>query len=258
MHDPAALLKQERHALLLQILNREGKLLASELSERLNVSEDTIRRDLREMARGQQLHRVHGGALPTNSVPPYVVRTQQATEAKSAIAEAAARLVRDGQLVLMDGGSTTLQLALCLPPHLRATIITNSPPIAVVLAAHSSVETILLGGRLNKQEQVTMGASTLDELRSYRADLCFLGVCSLHPDAGIGAPEVEEAQIKRAMIARSAEVAALVIADKLGTTSPYIVAPASSLTYLVTDGAADPSLLAPYRALGVAVIVGKS
>jgi DeoR/GlpR family transcriptional regulator of sugar metabolism len=257
MHDPATLLKEERHALLLQILNREGKLLASELSERLNVSEDTIRRDLREMARGQQLQRVHGGALPRNPAPPYATRTRQATEAKSAIAEAAARLVQDGQLVLMDGGSTTLQLALSLAPQLRATIITNSPPIAVALAAHSRVETILLGGRLNKQEQVTMGPSTLDELRSYRADLCFLGVCSLHPEAGIGVPEVEEAQIKRAMIARSAEVAALVIASKLGTTSPYIVAPASSLTYLVTDGAADPSALDSYRALGVTVIVGK-
>jgi DeoR/GlpR family transcriptional regulator of sugar metabolism len=257
MHDPATLLKEERHALLLQILNREGKLLASELSERLNVSEDTIRRDLREMARGQQLQRVHGGALPRNPAPPYATRTRQATEAKNAIAEAAARLVQDGQLVLMDGGSTTLQLALSLAPQLRATIITNSPPIAVALAAHSRVETILLGGRLNKQEQVTMGPSTLDELRSYRADLCFLGVCSLHPEAGIGVPEVEEAQIKRAMIARSAEVAALVIASKLGTTSPYIVAPASSLTYLVTDCAADPSALDSYRVLGVTVIVGK-
>jgi DeoR/GlpR family transcriptional regulator of sugar metabolism len=196
MHDPATLLKEERHALLLQILNREGKLLASELSERLNVSEDTIRRDLREMARGQQLQRVHGGALPRNPAPPYAARIQQATEAKSAIAEAAARLVQDGQLVLMDGGSTTLQLALCLPRQLRATIITNSPPIAVALAAYSRVETILLGGRLNKQEQVTMGASTLDELRSYRADLCFLGVCSLHPEAGIGVSEAEEAKIK--------------------------------------------------------------
>ena len=148
------------------------------------------------------------------------------------------RLVQDGQLVLLDGGSTTLQLALCLAPQLRATIITNSPPIAVALAAHSRVETILLGGRLNKQEQVTMGPSTLDELRSYRADLCFLGVCSLHSEAGIGVPEVE-------------------IASRLGTTSPYIVAPASSLTYLVTDGAADPSALDSYRALGVTVIVGK-
>src|SRR5438445_11475401 len=83
MHDPATLLKEERHALLLQILNREGKLLASELSERLNVSEDTIRRDLREMARGQQLQRVHGGALPRNPAPPYAMRTRQATEAKS-------------------------------------------------------------------------------------------------------------------------------------------------------------------------------
>jgi len=256
MHDPATLLKEERHALLLQILNQEGKLLASELSERLNVSEDTIRRDLREMARGQQIQRVHGGALPRYPAAPLATRTQQATEAKRAIASAAARLVQDGQLVLMDGGSTTLQMALCLPPQLRATIITNSPPIAVALAAHSHVETILLGGRLNKREQVTMGASTLDELRSYRADLCLLGVCSLHPEAGIGVPEVEEAQIKRAMIARSAEVAALVIADKLGTTSHYIVAPASSLTYLVTDSAADESALAPYRALGVTVMVG--
>ena len=80
-------------------------------------------------------------------------------------------------------------------------------------------------------------------------------MCSLHREAGIGVAEVEEAQIRRATIPRSAEVAALVIADKLGTTSPYIVAPATSPTYLVTDGAADPSALSRYRALGVRVIV---
>jgi DeoR/GlpR family transcriptional regulator of sugar metabolism len=256
-HDQATLLKEERHALLLQILGREGKLLASELSERLHVSEDTIRRDLREMASGLQLQRVHGGALPRNPSPAYTARTRQSVDAKNAIAEAAAGLVRDGQLVLMDGGTSTLQLALCLPSQVRATIVTNSPPIAVALSAHPRIETILLGGRINKQEQVTTGASTVDELRGYRADICFLGVCSLHPEAGIGVPEVEEAQMKRAMIARSAEVAALVTASKLVTTSPYIVAPASSLTYLITDPAADPRALASYRALGVTVIVGK-
>ena len=143
----------------------------------------------------------------------------------------------------MDGGSTTLQLALCLRRNCRATIVTNSPPIAVALAAHSRVETILPGGRLNKQEQVTMGASTLDELRNYRVDLCFLGLCSLHPEAGIGVSEVDEAQINRTTMMRSAEVAALVTADKLATILPYIVAPASFLTYLVTDDAADPSAL---------------
>jgi DeoR/GlpR family transcriptional regulator of sugar metabolism len=255
MQKQTPLMKEERQALLLETLRREGKLLASEWSERLRISEDTIRRDLRELAQQQKLQRVHRGALPrSSSVPAFATREQHAPAAKRAIAHAAAKLVQDGQVIFVDGGTTTQQLASLLPDNLRATVVTNSPAAAIALAAHPALEVILLGGRLHKQAQVTVGAAVVDALRTFHADICFLGVCSVHPEFGLGIDDFEEAHVKRAMIASSAEVAGLVIAENLGTALPYVLAPAKSLTYLITDAAADDAKLTPYRELGVTVV----
>jgi DeoR/GlpR family transcriptional regulator of sugar metabolism len=259
MQKQANLMKEERQALLLETLRREGKLLASEWSERLHISEDTVRRDLRELARQHKLQRVHRGALPrSKSLPAYTARQHQAPEAKREIAAAAAKLVHDGQLLFVDGGTTTLQLACHLPEELRATVVTNSPAVAVALAMHPAVEVILLGGRLYKPAQVTVGAAAMEELRSFHADVCFLGVCSVHPEVGLSIEDFEEAHIKRAMIASSAEVAGLVIAENLGTALPYVVAPVKALTYLITDVRGGDERLAPYGRLGVSVISAHS
>jgi DeoR/GlpR family transcriptional regulator of sugar metabolism len=252
-----AVLTAERRQYILETLQRDGKVLATELSGALSVSEDTIRRDLRELADAGLLQRVHGGALPPSpAVASYAARQQQAPLAKAAIAQAAVQLVRPGQTIILDGGTTTLQVAQRLPPHLRATIITNSPPIAVALAEHPGVEVILLGGRLYKHSLVTTGAATVEALQQMRADLCMLGICSLDLEAGISTPDYEEAQVKRAMIASAAEVAALASAEKLGTAVPYIVGPITELSYLVTERAIPDETLAPYRARGITVIRG--
>ncbi len=249
------MLTAERRQYILEALRRDGKVLATELSGALSVSEDTIRRDLRELADAGLLQRVHGGALPRSpAIASYAARQQQAPSAKAAIAQAAAQLVRSGQTVILDGGTTTLQVAQRLPPDLRATVITNSPPIASALAEHSEVEVILIGGRLYKHSLVTVGAATVEALRQVRADLCMLGICSLDLEDGISVPDYEEAHVKRAMIASAAEVVALASAEKLGTAAPYIVAPLSELTYLVTDRSVPEEVLAPYRAQGITVI----
>ena len=251
------MLSAERRQHILETLRRDGKVLATELSVALHVSEDTIRRDLRELAESGLLQRVHGGALPSSpAAASYAARQQQAPSAKAAIARAAARLLRDGQVILLDGGTTTLQVAQHLPIDLRATVITNSPPIAVALAEHPEIEIILIGGRLYKRSLVTIGAATVEALRMVRADICMLGVCSLHPEAGISVPDLEEAHVKRAMIAGAAEVVALASAEKLGTAAPYIVGPLSELTHLVTERSVAENALAAYRALGVTVVQG--
>lgn len=251
------MLTAERRQYILETLQRDGKVLATELSGALSVSEDTIRRDLRELADAGLLQRVHGGALPPSpATASYAARQQQAPIAKAAIAQAAVQLVRPGQTIILDGGTTTLQVAQRLPPNLRATIITNSPPIAVALAEHPGVEVILLGGRLYKHSLVTVGAATVEALQRMRADLCMLGICSLDIEAGISTPDYEEAQVKRAMIASAAEVAALASAEKLGTAVPYIVGPITELSYLVTERAIPDETLASYRARGITVIRG--
>lgn len=248
------MLKHERHRMILDRLRADGRVLASSLSTELGVSDDTVRRDLADLAGTGVLQRVHGGAIPTSPIGgPYTAREQQGREAKQAIARAAAALVRDGQAVLFDGGTTARLVAEHLPPGLRATVLTHSPPIAEVLAEHPTVEVVLIGGRLQKASRVAVGAATVEALQMVRADVFVLGVCSVHPEVGLSTWDLEEAHVKRAMIASAAEVIALTTAEKLGTAARYVFGAASDLTHLVTDST-DETLLAPYAALGVTVV----
>jgi DeoR/GlpR family transcriptional regulator of sugar metabolism len=249
------MLTAERQQYILTTLQRQGKVIASDLSAALEVSEDTIRRDLRKLAEAGLLQRVHGGALPSSpAATSYTARQAQSPTAKAAIAQAAAQLVTPGQVIILDGGTTTLQVAQHLPADLRATVVTNSPPIAVALADHPRVEVLLIGGRLDKDSLVSIGAVTIEGFRILRADLCMLGICSLHPETGITVPDLEEAYVKRAMIASAAEVVALASAEKLGTAATYTVGPLTELTHLVTEPGVSDELLAPYRALGITII----
>ncbi|HET7745429.1 MAG TPA: DeoR/GlpR family DNA-binding transcription regulator [Gaiellaceae bacterium] len=249
------MLTDERRDLILERLRSDGKVVAAELSASLDVSPDTIRRDLRELAEGGLLRRVHGGALPaTVGARPYSVRREQAPAAKAAIAEATIRLFRDDQVILLDAGTTTLEVARHLPPDLSLTVVTNSPAVAVALADHPKTDVSVLGGLLDKHAQALVGAATIEALRSIRADVLVLGVCSLHPDVGITVLELEESYVKRAMIANAAEVIAVSAADKLGSAAPYVVGPLDELSCLVTEASVTPDQAAPYAALGIDVV----
>jgi DeoR/GlpR family transcriptional regulator of sugar metabolism len=253
------MLTAERRQFILEILRRDQKVLSSELSAVLNVSEDTIRRDLRELASSGRLKRVHGGALLTSpATASYADRQKQAPKEKEAIARAAAKLVCPGQVVILDGGTTTLQVTRHLPLDLQATIVTNSPPIAIALAEHPYIEVVMLGGQLYKKALVNVGAVTIESLRMIRADLCMLGVCSLHPEVGISVTNLEEAHVKRAMIAGSAEVVGLVTEAKLDTAAPYVVESIHALTYLVTAPTVSDRMLSAYQAFGLAIVRDES
>ncbi|MEK8129051.1 DeoR/GlpR family DNA-binding transcription regulator [Paenibacillus filicis] len=251
------MLREERHQAILERLQLHGKVIATELSQILSVSEDTVRRDLREMDSLGLLHRVHGGALPKSpSAAHFEDRQRDSVESKEKLAEAAISLVRNGQVILMDGSTSTLRVAERLPHHLMATVITNSPPIAVALAAHPKIDVVMLGGQLHKNSLVNIGAATVEALSKIRADLCFLGVCSIHPEIGISVPYLEETYVKKQMIEASSEIVALATADKLGTASSFIVAPTHALTYLITDHEVPDETLQPYRQLGISILRG--
>ncbi|TLN04218.1 DeoR/GlpR transcriptional regulator [bacterium] len=249
------MLTAERRQYILNRLRQDGKVVAVELSAELELSEDTIRRDLRELATAGLLQRVHGGALPSSpATAPFTARQQQSAQAKSAIARAAAGLMQDGQVIILDGGTTALLVAQSLPDELRATIVTNSPPVATALAEHPGIEVIVIGGKLYKSSLVTVGAAAIESIERIRADLCMLGVCSVHPEAGVSVPDSEEAYVKRAMIESSAEVAALVSTEKLGTAASFVVAPITALTHLVTEAGLPEAMLAPYRQRGLTIV----
>ena len=247
------MLTAERRRTILERLEHDGKVVAAELVELLDVSEDTVRRDLRELSAQGLLHRVHGGALP--APPPlggFAERLRLAPERKAALAEAALPLLEGADVIILDGGTTAAELARRLPRERACTVLTNAPPVAIALAAHPRAEVVLLGGRLLKREQVTVGAAAVDALRRVRADIAVLGVCSLHPEAGVTALEREEAEVDRAMVDAAGEVVALATADKLGTVSPWVVADLADVTHVVTDG--DAAATAQLEQAGVAVV----
>ena len=248
------MLADERKQQILEVLRRDGRVVAVELSTAFEVSEDTIRRDLRELAADGQLKRVHGGALPAvRSVGlPLAARRHEAQDEKGALARAAARLVAPGRVIVLDGGSTNILLAEALPPDLTGTVITNSPGVALALSEHRALEVFLLGGKLVPREGTVAGPEAVDALRNLRADLCVLGVCSLHPEHGLACHALDEAPVKRAMVASAAEVMALATADKLDSVAPHRIAPTSRLGRLVTS--APEARTEPYSALGVEVV----
>jgi DeoR/GlpR family transcriptional regulator of sugar metabolism len=256
VHEPATtpLLSAERRQAILDVLARDGKVVAAKLVEQLGVSEDTVRRDLRELAAQGLVQRVHGGALaPAPQQGSFSRRRAMSADAKPALARAAAGLLAGARMIILDGGTTNLELARALPPGYDGTVLTNSPPIAAALAEHPAAEVVMIGGRLDKPSQVTVGAAAVDFLRGVRADACVLGVCALHPEGGLSTDDLEEAHVKRAMVEASADVIALATADKLSAGSAYVVAPVAALTHVVADAAAPDELLDPYRAIGVTV-----
>jgi DeoR/GlpR family transcriptional regulator of sugar metabolism len=152
------MLTAERKRLLLDVLRMEGKIHASDLSKRLGVSEDTVRRDLRELDKAGLLQRVHGGALPRSPTSiHYAEREKESTDAKQQIGAAVAQLLRAGEVVVLDGGTTPLAVAEHLSPELALTVVTHSLPAAEVLSRHGKAECVVVGGRLFKAARVAVG-----------------------------------------------------------------------------------------------------
>jgi DeoR/GlpR family transcriptional regulator of sugar metabolism len=246
-------LTAERRQAILAWVERDGRVVASELVASLGVSEDTVRRDLRDLAEQGLLRRVHGGALA--SAPPtgsFTNRLEVSHEEKAALAEAALPLLDGARVIVLDGGTTTLELARRLPPLYDGTVVTNSPPVASALASHPRAEVMLVGGRLLKDAEVAVGADAVAAFHTVRADLCVLGICSLHPDVGVTTLDDQEASVKRAMVASAGEVIALATAEKLRTASPWVVAQLAEIDYLVTDGSDE--LTRPYASAGIDVV----
>jgi DeoR/GlpR family transcriptional regulator of sugar metabolism len=249
------MLTSQRKQLILVRLARDGQVIAKNLSAELDTSEDTIRRDLRELAQEGRLQRVHGGALPASPADgDMAMRRAVAPADKVALARAAVALIQPGQVVLLDGGTTTTQLARHLPRSLRATVVTHSPGIAVELAEHTELEVIMLGGRLFRHSMVNIGVTTIEAAAAIRADLYFMGVTGVHAEQGLSTGDFEEASVKRALHARAAETVVMASPEKLGAASPFVIASAAEMATLIVPAATPQATLDPFIALGVAVL----
>jgi DeoR/GlpR family transcriptional regulator of sugar metabolism len=251
-------LTSQRKTAILEALRRDGSVVAKDLAARWDISEDTVRRDLRELAGDGRLQRVHGGALPVSAAAgDFEARRTVATREKQVVARLAAALVSDGQTVFIDGGTTGQALCRALSPDLRATVITHSPTIAVELTAHSHVDVFLIGGRVYPHSVVTTGAVAAEQIASVTADVFFMGVSGVHHAAGLTTGDAEEAAIKRAISRRSSETYVLASSEKLGTASPFRVVEFTDVTAAITDNI-DAKLLRPLRKAGLELVTPKT
>jgi DeoR/GlpR family transcriptional regulator of sugar metabolism len=245
-------LKEERQRRILDVLARDGRVVATDLQHALGVSGYTIRRDLDELAEARHLQRVHGGALARSAVAPtYEERQTQSVEGKLAVARAAAMLLEPGQTVIVDGGSTALHFVDAIPPDYQGTFITHSPPVATALAGR---EVVVIGGTLDPRAMVAVGAQAISAYERITADVCFLGVWAVHPLAGLSTGYHEEAELRRVLVQRADRVVGLASRDKLGTTAPFGIAPATALTHLATEPDVPAELVDPFAELGIHVV----
>jgi DeoR/GlpR family transcriptional regulator of sugar metabolism len=230
---------EERRKIILTMLTRDGRVEVMKLANRFQVSEDTIRRDLRELAALGFLQKTHGGAVALD-VPSlaWEARSQVLPAAKEKIGVMAAGLIEPNQTVILDAGSTVLELARHLAVR-PIKVITNGLDIANLLEAQAGVSLVLVGGEWDTANRYLSGTQAVQAIAEYRADWLFLGTCALHPQAGITSKHAPDAALKRAM--RGSALKTVLLADhtKFNQVAPYFVAPLSALHAVVTDRAVD-------------------
>jgi DeoR/GlpR family transcriptional regulator of sugar metabolism len=249
-----SILAAERQQQILDRLGRDGRVLAAALADAFSTSEDTIRRDLRDLAGRGLCRRVYGGALPVSPASSSIqVRAGEAIDRKAALGRALAALAAPGSFVFIDSGSTNLAAAKAFPEDLRLTAATNDPAIAAALLAKPEVTLWLIGGRVDPRIGAALGGRTLADVEALRPELAFLGVCALDPAAGAAAFDPEDAEIKRALLRNSGRVAAAILNEKLETSAPFAVGRAESLDCVVLEADAPESVARAFAERGISV-----
>lgn len=242
----------ERQRFILERLSNEGRVLSSDLARALGASEDTIRRDLREMAQRGILKRVYGGALPLSSASAsFEQRQHENVDGKQALAQLAVTLVAPGQLLFLDAGSTNLAIAAALPEDRDLTIATNAPAIATALIGRSGISVVMIGGEINAHIGGAVGARAIRDVELLRVDLCFLGTCALDDVNGASVFSFEDAEFKRALVRVSRSVAVVATTEKLGTAARYQVAGVGAFQHLFVEQDAPPLQCAAFARASV-------
>lgn len=249
------MLKRERQAYILHQVNLHNKVLSSTLCQEINVSEDTIRRDLQELAETGKVIKVHGGALSQSfNQLYYSVNNVYSQNQKNIIAKKAVSLIHDGMFVLTSGGTTILELARSLPKELRATFISGSLPAILEYMYHPNIEVIMIGDKVSKNSKITVGADAIAKIHQINADLCFLGINAIDTNHGITDNDWDVVQIKKAMIGSAKKIVCLTIAEKINSVQPIHVCPIGKIDILITELPPTDPLLKPYVEAGIKVL----
>lgn len=249
------MLKEERQNLILNQLQEKKKVLSSEICEQYGVSEDTIRRDLKELASQGRILKVHGGALVTSqNVFSYREEEIFDHDKKKLIGEKAIRLIKSNDVVILGGGTTILQLVNVLPPDLHATVYTYSLPVAMRLADHPLIETLLFGGKIMKKPRITIDLDMLQKINDIRADICFLGASGISVDSGLMEIDLEVAQLKKAIANVSDRVVILSTIEKIDTKQRFLVCGMDSISTLITEVDPNSKNLTGFKEKGLEII----
>lgn len=241
------MLKEERFKIIMKQINLHNKVLSVDLSMLLKVSEDTIRRDLKELADGEHIVRVHGGAISNSLVRPFIADTNvYSIEEKKIIAAKAVKLIENNMTLLFEGGTTIFELTKIIPKNLNLTIFTISPQIAISLSEYSNVKVFTIGGELRKNHNIHVGAHTINELHRMRFDFCFMGVNAISVERGMTDIDMEVVEVNKAMFEVSDKNALLTIAEKLNLSKRHQVSDLSDINFLITELRNDDPVFSRY------------
>jgi DeoR/GlpR family transcriptional regulator of sugar metabolism len=228
------MLKTERQAYILRKIDLHNRVLSADLSSEINVSPDTIRRDLNELAEMDKIIKVHGGALSKSFHSSFLRSDVYKADGKRVIAEKAVSLIKDDMFILTTGGTTVIEMARILPPELNATFFTGSIPAAYEYAQHPNIQVIFIGDKISKGSQIAVGGEAISKINSIKADLCFLGINAID-ETGVSDSDWEVVQVKKAMIEASQKTVVLSIAEKINTHQRFTVCSLHAIDTLVTD-----------------------
>ena len=247
------MLKKERQEFILHQLNLHNKILCADLSNKMGVSDDTIRRDLQELAQQDKIIKVHGGALSKSFHTAFDREMVYNLEDKHIIAQKTAALVQSGMYILTSGGTSILEFAKSLDPNLNATFFTCSLNAAIEFAHHPSIEVVMIGDKVSKDSMLTTGASAVQTIESIQADLCILGINSLDTQFGLSENDWEVVQIKKAMIKASKKTICIGISEKLNSQQKIKVANLDEIDILITELDPEDPLLLPFKHKGLTI-----
>lgn len=247
------MLKKERQEFILHQLNLHNKILCADLSNKMGVSDDTIRRDLQELALEDKLIKVHGGALSKSFHTAFDRKMVYNLEDKHIIAQKTAALVQSGMYILTSGGTSILEFAKSLDSNLNATFFTCSLNAAIEFAHHPSIEVVMIGDKIAKESMLATGASAVQAIESIQADLCIMGINSMDTQFGLSENDWEVVQIKKAMIKASKKTVCIGISEKLNSQQKIKVANLDEIDILITELDPNDPLLAPYKQHGIII-----
>jgi DeoR/GlpR family transcriptional regulator of sugar metabolism len=241
------MLQEERHHFIVQRIHQYNKVIASDLCQQLNVSLDTVRRDIKELEKKGKVIKVHGGAISPHFHQPFQQQEVYALSEKKAIAKKALSLVEDGMTLLTGGGTVMLEFAKMLPEKLTGTFFSVSPLVALEAAQRSSVEVILVSGRLSRNSYICTGSSVANALAELRVDLCLLGTNGISFNEGVTDFDWEVAQVKKSILRCAERKAILSLSEKLGSLQKVQVCKTNEIDYLITELNPADEKLKPYR-----------